>query len=356
MDSKTIIRIQTVTKRFGPAVAVRNVSLDLAEGEFFCLLGPSGCGKSTLMRMIAGFEEPDEGRIELDGADLVGTPPERRPLNMMFQSYALFPHMTVSGNIAYGLRRGGLDKAEQAARLAEMIRIARLDGFETRYPAQLSGGQRQRVALARALARRPRVLLLDEPLGALDRSLRESTQAELKELQARLGTTFVMVTHDQDEAMSLADRIGIMQAGSLIQAGSPREVYERPASRFVAGFIGAANLIEGTIIRREPVFARIALADGTEIEARAETGEPGDAVAVMVRPEHLSLAAGDVPGPNRLAATVTATAFLGDGVSIRARLASGQDIRVLAHGGAPEPLRGEAITLAFAADAARVVT
>ena len=354
--TRTIIRIADVTKRFGSAVAVDDVSLDLVEGEFFCLLGPSGCGKSTLMRLLAGFETPEAGRIELDGSDLTRLPPHRRPLNMMFQSYALFPHMTVGGNIAYGL--ADLTRAERAARVAELVRLVRLEGLEERRPAQLSGGQRQRVALARALARKPRVLLLDEPLGALDRALREDTQAELKDLQARLGTTFVMVTHDQDEAMALADRIGIMQAGRMVQVGAPREVYEEPANRFVAGFVGTANLLDGTIHDRAAGFARVRLPDGREIEAAAPAGEPGAKVAVMVRPEHLALAAPGIEGPNRLSGTVASATYLGGELAIRLKLEAGPELRlsVPASRAAEVPGRGEPLTVAFAAASARVVS
>ncbi|HMO28865.1 ABC transporter ATP-binding protein [Enterovirga sp.] len=357
VTSKTIIRIANVTRRFGTAVAIDGVSLDLEEGEFFCLLGPSGCGKSTLLRLLAGFETASQGRIELDGEDLTRTPPHQRPINMMFQSYALFPHMTVAGNIAYGLKLAGLPREECAARLADMVRLGRLEGLEGRYPAQLSGGQRQRVALARALARRPRVLLLDEPLGALDRALREETQAELKALQAQVGTTFVMVTHDQDEAMGLADRIGVMQAGRLVQVGTPREIYEEPASRFVAGFVGAANLLEGVLESRLGGFARIVLAGGETVEAAAQAGEPGDAVAVMVRPERLALAARDIEGPNRLDGIVTGASYLGGQVALRIALREGQEVRVSAPAGfaGEVPAPGEPARIAFAAAAARVL-
>ena len=357
VSTPTIIRLADVTKRFGSAVAVDGVSLDLAEGEFFCLLGPSGCGKSTLMRLLAGFETADGGRIELDGADLTDTPPHRRPLNMMFQSYALFPHMTVAGNIAYGLKLAALSREDREARLADMIRLARLEGLERRYPAQLSGGQRQRVALARALARRPRVLLLDEPLGALDRALREETQAELKDVQVKVGTTFVMVTHDQDEAMGLADRIGIMQAGRLVQVGTPRAIYDEPATRFVAGFIGAANLLPGRLASRAGGFARIALEGGAIVEAAARAGEPGDAVDVMVRPERRALADPGIEGPNRLSGTVTSATYLGDQVAIRLRLDGGAEVRLAAPASraGEVPARGEPATVAFAAAAARVL-
>lgn len=354
-SGRAIIRIAGVTKRFGSAVAVDDVSLDLCEGEFFCLLGPSGCGKSTLMRLLAGFEGLDEGSITLDGQDLTRSPPHRRPLNMMFQSYALFPHLTVARNIAYGL--AGLGREERAARLAEMVRLARLGGLEERYPAQLSGGQSQRVALARALARRPRLLLLDEPLGALDRALREETQQELKDLQARLGTTFLMVTHDQDEALGLADRIGIMQAGRLVQVGTPREVYEEPATRFVAGFVGAANLLEGIVESHVGGFAQVRLPDGALIEAAAPGGKASDQVAVMVRPERLSVVAREIEGPNRLSGSVVSASYLGDQITVRVKLDGGQDVRLVlpAGQGADVPARGEPCTVVFAAATARVL-
>lgn len=236
-----IVRFEGVTKRFGDHTAVDGITLAIREGEFFALLGPSGCGKTTLMRLLAGFETPDEGRILLDGQDIAGLPPHRRPVHMMFQSYALFPHLTVAGNIAYGLR--GLPKAEAADRVAEMLALVKLERLAARKPHQLSGGQQQRVALARALAPRPRILLLDEPLGALDRKLREETQGELVALQRRLGLTFVVVTHDQDEALAMADRLAVMQAGHVAQIGAPREVYERPATRAVAEFLGEVNVL-----------------------------------------------------------------------------------------------------------------
>ena len=236
-----IVRFEGVTKRFGDHAAVDGVSLTIREGEFFALLGPSGCGKTTLMRLLAGFEAPDAGRILLDGRDIAGLPPHRRPVHMMFQSYALFPHLSVAANIAYGLR--GLPRAEAAERVEEMLALVKLEGLGARKPHQLSGGQQQRVALARALAPRPRILLLDEPLGALDRKLREETQGELVALQRRLGLTFVVVTHDQDEALAMADRLAVMQAGGVAQVGPPREVYERPATRAVAEFLGEVNVL-----------------------------------------------------------------------------------------------------------------
>jgi len=238
-----IVRIEGLTRRFGPIVAVDRVDLEIARGELFALLGGSGCGKTTLLRMLAGFETPDEGRLFIDGQDMTDVPPYRRPVNMMFQSYALFPHMDVAANVGYGLRRDGVKAPEIAARVAEILKLVHLEDHARRKPSQLSGGQRQRVALARALVKRPKLLLLDEPLAALDRKLRESTRFEMVRLQEQLGLTFVMVTHDQEEAMSMATRLAVMNAGRIAQIGTPHEVYEHPASRFVADFIGIANII-----------------------------------------------------------------------------------------------------------------
>src|SRR5262245_41784258 len=246
-----LLRIGGVAKKFGSFRSVDHVTLDIRAGEFFALLGPSGCGKTTLLRMLAGFETPDEGRILLNGRDIAPVLPHQRPVNMMFQNYALFPHLSVRDNIAFGLRRAALARADVEARVAEMIALVRLDGMERRKPDQLSGGQRQRVALARSLARRPQGLRLDEPLAALDKKLRESTQLELMELQRRLGMTFIIVTHDQEEAMTVASRIGVMEAGRLEQVATPRELYEAPASRRIAEFIGDINLFEGQLESRE---------------------------------------------------------------------------------------------------------
>ena len=246
-DKPPLVRFEGISKRFGPVVAVEALTLDIDQGEFFALLGPSGCGKTTLLRMLAGFETPSEGRILLDGEDIAAVPPHRRPVNMMFQSYALFPHLNVEGNIAFGLRQEKAGKAEIAERVAEMLALVRLQGFGKRRVDQLSGGQRQRVALARALIKRPRVLLLDEPMAALDKKLRAETQFELMELQRKLGTTFVIVTHDQDEAMIVADRIAVMDHGRLAQVAAPSEIYERPNSRWVADFIGEVTMIEGRL-------------------------------------------------------------------------------------------------------------
>ncbi|MCT8970500.1 ABC transporter ATP-binding protein [Microbaculum marinisediminis] len=256
-SAKAFIRFDNVTKRFGDFVAVDNLSLDVYEREFFSLLGPSGCGKTTLLRMLAGFEKPSEGRILLDGQDISGVPPHRRPVNMMFQSYALFPHMTVEGNIAFGLKQDGMAKADIAARVNEMLRLTKLEPFAKRKPHQLSGGQRQRVALARSIAKRPKVLLLDEPLGALDRKLREETQFELMDLQQELGLTFVIVTHDQEEAMTVSDRIAVMDHGKIIQVASPAVIYEFPSTRYVADFIGDVNFLSGKIAALDDAGVRI---------------------------------------------------------------------------------------------------
>src|SRR5471030_3180603 len=242
--AKPIVQIERATKRFGEIMAVDGVDLEIVRGELFALLGGSGCGKTTLLRLLAGFEVPDAGRILIDGQDMTGVPPHLRPVNMMFQSYALFPHMSVSGNIGYGLRREGLAKSEIRKRVGEVLALVKLGGLGDRKPSQLSGGQRQRVALARALVKRPKLLLLDEPLAALDRKLREGTRFELVRLQEELGLTFVVVTHDQEEAMSMATRLAVMNAGRIVQIGTPHDLYEQPASRFVADFIGIANIID----------------------------------------------------------------------------------------------------------------
>src|SRR5947209_13224979 len=306
-----LVSFDRVTKRFGDFTAVEGLSLDIHEREFFALLGPSGCGKTTLLRLLAGFEAPDTGSVTLAGEDLAGIPPYRRPVNMMFQSYALFPHMTVAGNVAFGLKQDGLPKDEIAARVDEMLALVQLTGFAARKPDQLSGGQRQRVALARSLAKRPKVLLLDEPLAALDRKLREETRFELKELQRRLETAFVIVTHDQDEAMTVADRIGVMDRGTLAQVGTPADVYERPNSRWVAGFVGDVNLIEGRVTAVYPSFVTFERA-GLRLRLPHSDVAPG-AAALALRPEkiRISHAAPDGAFENGAAGTVTDIGYLG---------------------------------------------
>src|SRR3954471_2927903 len=276
-----LLRIDGVTKRFGGFVAVDKLSLDIRAGEFFALLGPSGCGKTTLLRMLAGFETPDAGKILLEGRDIAQALPHQRPVNMMFQNYALFPHLNVHDNIAFGLRRANMPRHEIAIRVAEMMALVRLEGLEKRKPDQLSGGQKQRVALARSLARRPQLLLLDEPLAALDRKLRESTQSELIELQRRLGTTFIIVTHDQEEAMTMANRIGVMDAGRLEQVATPRQLYEAPASRWVAGFVGDINLLDGQIDGNQSHRLTISTRDAGTLVA-AEPRQPLSKASVCV--------------------------------------------------------------------------
>jgi putrescine transport system ATP-binding protein len=312
---RPLVRFEGVTKRFGGVVAVDGLSLDIYEGEFFALLGPSGCGKTTLLRMLAGFETPDAGAIRLGPDDIGRVPPYRRPVNMMFQSYALFPHLTVAGNIAFGLKQDRLPRADIEARVAEMLALVRLEGFGARKPHQLSGGQRQRVALARSLAKRPRVLLLDEPLAALDKKLREETQFELMDLQGRLGTTFVIVTHDQEEAMTVAHRIAVMNHGRLAQVAPPPELYEHPASRWVAGFIGDVNLLDGVVIAADASGLAIEGQGGRRYRTVAGADvKPGQNVSLALRPEKLRLAAREPEGAaeNCVAGRVHDIAYLGD--------------------------------------------
>ncbi|MBU69380.1 MAG: polyamine ABC transporter ATP-binding protein [Cupriavidus sp.] len=342
------LRLEELTKRFGTHHAVEAVTLDLEPGEFFCLLGPSGCGKSTLLRMIAGFERPTAGRILLGEADLTALPPHRRPVNMMFQSYALFPHMSVAGNIGYGLK--GLGRAAAANRVADLLRLVRLDGFGDRRPDTLSGGQRQRVALARALAREPQLLLLDEPLGALDRGLREETQGELRAVQRRLGTAFIVVTHDPEEAMMLADRIGVMEGGRLIQVGPPAELYRRPASRFVAGLLGDVNLIPGRLGAGGPGGAReVETAYGAVRGVAAGTLETGAAVVVAVRPEDLVL------GTEGLPVVIADSVFLGDRLRRTLRLPDGTTLRASGRPTEAGQALGSVSHAGFAAEAAVIL-
>jgi putrescine transport system ATP-binding protein len=312
---RPLVCFEAVTKRFGGVVALDRLSLDIHAGEFFALLGPSGCGKTTLLRMLAGFETPDEGEIRLGGDDIARVPPYRRPVNMMFQSYALFPHLTVAGNVAFGLKQDRLPRGEIDARVGEMLALVRLEGLAARKPHQLSGGQRQRVALARSLAKRPKVLLLDEPLAALDKKLREETQFELMDLQDRLGTTFVIVTHDQEEAMTVAHRIGVMDHGRLAQVATPPELYEQPASRWVAGFIGDVNLLEGVVVSADAGGLAIEGAQGRRyrVAAGAEV-KRGQRVCLALRPEKLRLAATKPEGigENCVSGRVHDIAYLGD--------------------------------------------
>lgn len=329
--AQPFLRLRDVVKDFGETRAVDHVSLDIFRGEFFALLGPSGCGKSTLLRMLAGFETPSAGAIELDGQDLGTVPPYERPVNMMFQSYALFPHMTVEKNIAFGLEQEKMPRGEIDARVREMLALTQLERFAARKPQQLSGGQRQRVALARALAKRPKLVLLDEPLGALDKKLREETQFELVNIQERLGLTFVIVTHDQEEAMTVASRIAVMRDGKISQLGEPRDIYEAPASRYVAEFIGDVNMIEA--VAEEPAIGRFRarVCDAPISAGRAVDAQKGAAVAIALRPEKTVIELLDdsaAPEANSVDGVVEDIAYLGDMSIYRVKLKDGHIFKV----------------------------
>jgi spermidine/putrescine transport system ATP-binding protein len=352
------IVVEGCTKRFDDVLAVNDVTLAIPGGEFFSMLGPSGCGKTTTLRMIAGFETPDEGRILLQGRDVTAVPPQRRNVNMVFQSYGLFPHMSVGENIAFGLKIKRLDRAETEQRVAEVIRTVRLAGLDDRRPAQLSGGQQQRVALARALVNRPAALLLDEPLGALDLQLRKEMQLELKQLQARTGTTFVYVTHDQEEAMTMSDRIAVMRGGVVEQLATPRELYARPASAFVAGFIGVSNLITVRVDRREGGMLAMELADGERLLA-VDAGGAGDEVQITVRPEWIKLGEESVgERESRVTGTVTDIVYLGSVTQLLVLLRTGERLTVhrlndqIDH---VDPHPGEQVVLRWAAEHSYVI-
>ena len=325
-SERPFVRIEKVTKKFGDFYAVDDVSLDIWKGELFCLLGGSGCGKSTLLRMPAGFETPTSGRIEIDGQDMTGIPPYERPTNMMFQSYALFPHMTVEKNVAYGLYRDGMKGEEVKDRVADILRLVKLDTFSRRRPHQLSGGQRQRVALARSLVKRPKLLLLDEPLGALDKKLREETQFELIKIQETLGVTFIVVTHDQEEAMTLSTRIGVMNAGVIVQVGEPSEVYEYPSSRFVADFVGTVNMFEGRVSEDEPDYISIASpeAGGEIFVGHGVSCVLSQQVWFAIRPEKLRVSRERPEARNVLKAVVEDVAYFGNLSVYRLRLETGK--------------------------------
>jgi putrescine transport system ATP-binding protein len=329
--AQAYVRIENISKRFGNFVAVNNVSLRIFKGEIFCLLGGSGCGKTTLLRMLAGFEQPSSGSIYIDGQDMAGIPPYERPVNMMFQSYAIFPHMTVAGNVAFGLEQERLPRAEINQRVAEILDIVKLGEYAKRKPHQLSGGQRQRVALARSLVKRPKLLLLDEPLGALDRKLREHTQFELLGIQEKLGVTFVVVTHDQEEAMTLSSRVGVMNRGEIVQVGTPRQIYEFPATRFVADFIGSVNLFEGQLTEDEQDHVRVKCEDlAAPVYVDHGMSAPPLALCwVAVRPEKIVLSRERPSGADNWAhGTIHDIAYLGDMSVFVVRLDSGREVRV----------------------------
>ena len=321
-----LIRFRGVTKRFGTFTAIDSLDLDIYKREFFALLGPSGCGKTTLMRMLAGFETPSEGMITVDGVDVGPIPPNKRPVNMMFQSYALFPHLTVEDNIAFGLRRSKMSKDEIGPRVTEMLRLTRLEKFAKRKPHQISGGQRQRVALARSLAKAPKLLLLDEPLGALDRKLREDTQFELMDIQEKTGTTFVIVTHDQEEAMTVASRVAVMDHGKIVQVDTPAGIYETPNSTYVADFIGDVNIIEGNAAPAGEGRIAIHYAEGAQpIIAAAEGIADGQRVSFAIRPEKILV--GNEPDPsrtNQVQGTIVDIGYLGNVSTYRLTLPGGQ--------------------------------
>jgi putrescine transport system ATP-binding protein len=360
--AEPFILFDRITKRFGDFLAVDDLTLGVYEREFFSLLGPSGCGKTTLLRMVAGFETPSEGRILLDGQDVSTVPPYRRPVNMMFQSYALFPHMNVAENIAFGLKQDRLSKGEIDDRVEEMLKLVKLEPFKSRKPHQLSGGQRQRVALARSIAKRPKVLLLDEPLGALDKKLREETQFELMDLQETLGLTFLIVTHDQEEAMTVSDRIAIMNHGKLEQVSPPGEIYEYPNSRYVADFIGDINLIAGTVKSNASGKVTLDTADaGTVTVAQDSPADPGRKAWIAIRPEKMRISL-DKPGvrtKNVMTGEVWDIGYLGGVSTYHVRMKSGAVIKAMranAERSVAEPINWEdQAFLHFAPDGAVVL-
>ncbi|MGB0466930.1 MAG: ABC transporter ATP-binding protein [Pontibacterium sp.] len=329
--AEPFLKIENISKMFGEFTAVDNVSLNIYKNELFCLLGGSGSGKSTLLRMLAGFESPSSGRILIDGVDMAGIQPWKRPVNMMFQSYALFPHLTVADNVAFGLKREGVGRSEVKKRVTEMLDMVQLGHLGKRKPNQLSGGQRQRVALARSLVKRPKLLLLDEPLGALDKKLREETQFELINIQEELGVTFVVVTHDQEEAMTLASRIGVMNNGVIVQTDEPHDVYEYPNSRFVAEFVGSVNLFEGQVTEDEPDSVRISSpeAGATLFVNHGISCAPDQIVHVAIRPEKVSISH-ERPDQieNCLQGEIEEVAYMGSLSVFKVRLASGKEVRV----------------------------
>jgi spermidine/putrescine transport system ATP-binding protein len=344
------IRLADLSKEFREVRAVDRVSLDIRPGEFFSMLGPSGCGKTTTLRMIGGFELPTAGRIELRGRDVTTDPPDKRPVNMVFQNYALFPHLDVAGNIAFGLRRKSVARDEIARRVGEALELVHLRGYDRRKPNQLSGGQQQRVALARALVNRPNVLLLDEPLGALDLKLRKALQVELKRVQTEVGITFVYVTHDQEEALTMSDRIAVMNRGRVEQLGTPEELYERPRTRFVADFIGTTNLLRGTVEGMDSGCAVVRLDSGDRCRVAGIDAGVGRTLDLSLRPEAIAIdrSNGAAERPlDRLAATVEQVAYLGAAVQYRVRTPGGLAMSVLASKSGSRFVRGDDVDLAW---------
>ncbi len=361
-STRPVVRFEQVSKHFGATAALDSVSLDILPGELFALLGPSGCGKTTLLRLLAGLEMPDSGRVLLDGDDLARVPAYRRPVNMMFQSYALFPHLNVAGNVAFGLKQDRLPRQEIATRVAEMLSLVRLENLAKRKPDQLSGGERQRVALARSLAKRPRVLLLDEPLAALDKKLRGETQFELMQLQEKLGLTFIMVTHDQQEAMTMADRLAVMDEGHVIQVATPREIYERPSSRWVADFIGDVNLLEGRVIAAGADGTSIGSTAAGRLRASSGEGKLGDCVWAALRPEKVRISRLRLSQANEncVAGAITNIRYLGELSSYEVRLDSGSLMKATLANVTPTTERSLALDdrvwLTWPADALVVLT
>jgi spermidine/putrescine transport system ATP-binding protein len=328
MSERAMIELRGLTKRYGDALAADSVTLDIGRGEFFSLLGPSGCGKTTTLRMIAGFEEPTSGSVTLDGEDVTWVSPRRRKVNMVFQDYALFPHMTVAENVAFGPKLSKVSKGELREKVARILASVRLEGYENRRPAQLSGGQRQRVALARALVNEPAALLLDEPLGALDLKLRKEMQLELKAIQQRTGTTFVYVTHDQEEALTMSDRIAVMNGGKVEQVDTARAVYDRPATEFVADFIGTSNLLSLRVDRREAGTVAMELGGGMSIVAPDPGGAAHETVSITVRPEKVCLGTEPGPGWSCLRGRVAQNVFLGSVTQLVIELQTGETLTV----------------------------
>ncbi|MEZ5754551.1 MAG: ABC transporter ATP-binding protein [Paracoccaceae bacterium] len=354
-----MIAIGQVTKRFGSVTALEEVSFDIGKGEFFSLLGPSGCGKTTLLRILAGIESPTTGTLRIDGEDMVGIPPNRRPTNMVFQSYAIFPHLNVAENVGYGLRYKGIKRAEAQGLIASSLDMVQLSGFGDRQANQLSGGQRQRVALARALILKPKVLLLDEPLSALDKRLREEMQFELRELQRRVGITFVFVTHDQEEALTLSDRIAVMSGGRVLQIDTPETLYDRPASRRVAKFFGGMNLFPGRLLRVEGGIGVLDAGTIGPLSGAVDGPGMGDGPATLaIRPERIRMAA-EVGSPG-LAAQITAISFLGDRRQYVARIEpGGQSVTIVTPvtgDPAAAPSQGDRVSLSWAASDARILS